>query len=178
MPRLILLAIVALPFVEIGSAILIGQQIGALWTVIALGVLTVTGVMVMRWSGLRVLRDVDAAARTGTVPRGGMLDPVMLLAGGMLLAFPGFVSGLAGLLLVLPFTRPALRWVFAAWAQRRFERMRAHMAAAAEGAPTGVVVVDGEVIHREPTQQEPQSQVVRGEIVENGQSGRDGPTSS
>ncbi|MDS1268971.1 FxsA family protein [Lipingzhangella sp. LS1_29] len=183
MPLLILVAIVALPFLEIWSAILVGQQIGALWTVAALAAASVAGIMVMRWSGLRVIRDIDATARTGEMPRRGMLDPVMLLVGGMLLAFPGFVSGALGLLLVLPFTRPALRWVFAAWARRRFERMQARMDAAATGAPPGVVVVDGEVVRRDPEAQassdaadESRPTVIRGEIVDGKPPHGGGPT--
>ncbi|MFE3456900.1 FxsA family protein [Nocardiopsis aegyptia] len=127
MPLLAVLALMALPFVEVWLMIVVGGWIGVPWTLAVLVSLTVLGVFLLRRAGTRAFRDADQAMRTGEPPRGGLLDPLMLMAGGVLLVVPGFVTAFLGLLLVTPVTRPALRWAFAGWAQRRMRRMQERM---------------------------------------------------
>lgn len=127
MPILTVLALMALPFVEVWLMIVVGGVIGVPWTLAALVALTVLGVAVLRRAGTRAFRDADEALRSGQQPRGGLLDPLMLMAGGVLLVVPGFLTAVVGLLLVLPFTRPLLRWAFTGWAQRRMRRMQDRM---------------------------------------------------
>ena len=127
MPVLIVLALMALPFVEVWLMIAVGGWIGAPWTLAALIASMVLGAVVLRRVGTRALRDTDAALRSGRQPRGGLLDPLILMAGGILLVIPGFLTAAVGLLLVLPFTRPLLGWAFTGWAQRRMRRMQDRM---------------------------------------------------
>lgn len=127
MPLLTVLALMALPFLEVWLMIVVGGWIGVPWTLAAIVSLMVLGVAVLRRAGTKAFRDADQAMRSGEPPRGGLLDPLMLMAGGVLLVVPGFITAVLGLLLVLPFTRPALRWAFSGWAQRRMTRMRERM---------------------------------------------------
>ncbi|MFI6576253.1 FxsA family protein [Nocardiopsis sp. NPDC050513] len=127
MPLLTVLALMALPFLEVWLMIAVGGWIGVPWTLAVLVSLLVLGAAVLRRAGTRAFRDADQAMRSGEPPRGGLLDPLMVMAGGVLLIVPGFVTAAVGLLLVLPFTRPALRWAFAGWARRRVRRMRERM---------------------------------------------------
>ncbi|MFC3996339.1 FxsA family protein [Nocardiopsis sediminis] len=124
MPLLIVLALMALPFVEIWLMVLIGQQIGPAWTIVALFALTASGTLVVRRAGTKAFREADAAMRTGQQPQRGVLDTVMLMVGGILLIIPGFLTGALGALMALPFTRPLLRWAFSGWAERRMKKMR------------------------------------------------------
>ncbi|PWV54937.1 FxsA family protein [Nocardiopsis sp. L17-MgMaSL7] len=127
MPLLIVLALMALPFLEVGLMIWVGGQIGVPWTLAALVSLMVLGVAVLRHTGRafrEVVQEADEAMRTGEQPRKGLLDPLMLMAGGILLVIPGFLTAAVGLLLATPVTRPALRWVFAGWAARRMKKMQ------------------------------------------------------
>ncbi|MDA8371549.1 MAG: FxsA family protein [Nocardiopsaceae bacterium] len=123
MPLLIVIALMALPFLEIWLMILVGQQIGVAWTIAALFALSASGLLVLRGAGTKAFRDADEAMRTGVPPQGGLLDTLMLMVGGILLLIPGFVTAAVGTVLALPFTRPALRWVFTAWAERRIAKM-------------------------------------------------------
>jgi UPF0716 protein FxsA len=124
MPLLTVLALMALPFLEVWLMIVVGGWIGVPWTLAALVSLMVLGVAVLRRAGTKAFQDADTAMRSGEPPRGGLLDPLMLMAGGVLLVIPGFITAALGLLLALPFTRPALRWAFAGWAQRRMRKMQ------------------------------------------------------
>lgn len=127
MPLLTVLALMALPFLEVWLMIAVGGWIGVPWTLAALVSLMVLGVAVLRRAGTRAFRDADQAMRSGEQPRGGLLDPLMLMAGGILLVIPGFITAVLGLLMVLPFTRPVLRWAFASWARRRVRGMQERM---------------------------------------------------
>lgn len=184
MPLLLLISLLALPFAEIWVMIVVGQQVGVAATVAALFLASAAGVLVVRQAGSRVFRDFDEALRTGAPPGSGLpgshprgiLDPLMLMVGGILMVLPGFVTGALGLFLALPFTRPALRWVFEAWARRRMERMRAAMAAA--GAETVHVTVEDPSAPRTArppgpfTDGEPQRRVVQGKVVEEDDDGK------
>lgn len=125
MPLLIVLALMALPFAEIGLMIAIGGWIGVPWTIALLFAVSASGVLVLRRAGTKTFRDADAAMRTGTPPQGSLLDTLMMLVGGVLMAIPGFITGAVGAVLALPFTRPLLRWAFVAMAERRMRRMGA-----------------------------------------------------
>lgn len=127
MPLLIVIALMALPFLEIWIMVLAAGQIGVPWTIAALFALTLTGVFVVRRAGTRAFRDTDEAMRTGKEPERGLLDTLMVLVGGILLITPGFITAVLGALLALPVTRPALRWAFQGWARRRMEKMRSRM---------------------------------------------------
>lgn len=127
MPLLTVLALMALPFLEVWLMIVVGGWIGVQWTLAVLVTLMMLGAGVLRYAGTQAFRDADAAMRSGEPPRGGLLDPLMLMAGGILLAVPGFITAALGLLMVLPFTRPVLRWAFTGWAERRMRRMRDRM---------------------------------------------------
>ncbi|WP_141923016.1 FxsA family protein [Haloactinospora alba] len=127
MPLLIVIALMALPFVEVWLMVVVGQQIGAAWTVLALFGLSATGAVVLRSAGIRAHRAVEEAMRTGKSLQNGPLEMLMVMVGGILLLVPGFLTGLLGAVVALPVTRPALRWAFTAWAERRMARMRATM---------------------------------------------------
>ncbi|MEY9211333.1 FxsA family protein [Thermobifida halotolerans] len=166
MPLLILIALMALPFLEIWLMILVGSQIGATWTIASLCALSVVGVLVARRAGRGAYADAQQTLRTGTPLGGDLVDTLMLLAGGVLLAVPGFLTALLGALMALPFTRPALRWLVRSWARRHLDRARAQMEADlltlrdhAPGArvpddrPGAGRVIQGRVIHDDESEQ-------------------------
>ncbi|PSK98025.1 UPF0716 protein FxsA [Murinocardiopsis flavida] len=165
MPLLIVIALMALPFLEIWLMVVVAGWIGVPWTIGALFALTVSGVFVVRRAGTKAFRDADAAMRTGKEPEVGLLDTLMVMVGGILLIIPGFITAALGALLSLPFTRPALRWAFQGWARRRMEKMQARMDT--DLAAMGVRV-------RRPDDGRPGSgTVIRGTVVENEQQRRE-----
>ncbi|GLU48815.1 FxsA family protein [Nocardiopsis ansamitocini] len=170
MPLLFVIALMALPFLEIWVMILVGQQIGVSWTIALLCALTVSGVLVVRRAGRSAYRDVEKAMRTGVQPKDTPLDMLMLLVGGILLVTPGFITAVLGALLVLPVTRPVLRWAFTGWAARRLERMRVRMeadlATLGDAAPGNAPGSGG------PKRTPGGGQVIQGHIVTDDEQGR------
>jgi UPF0716 protein FxsA len=65
----------------------------------------------MRSQGRLAWRRFNVAVAEGRVPAQEAIDGVLVIFGGALLLTPGFVTDVAGALLLLPFTRPLIRRV-------------------------------------------------------------------
>ena len=113
---LILLAVIALPFLEIWAAVWAAQQVGWGPVLIVAALLFGFGIAMVRramqaWRRLAERAQTDPGFQnTGFGPAIG--DAGLLLAGGILLIIPGFITALAGLLLVFPPTRRLLGRAF------------------------------------------------------------------
>lgn len=107
------LAFVLVPVVEIYVLIQVGQVIGAWWTVLLLIADGVLGSYLMRHHGNKAWQALRQALAEHRMPTRELADGALVLIGGTLLVTPGFVSDLAGLFCVLPFTRPLARRLLA-----------------------------------------------------------------
>jgi UPF0716 protein FxsA len=103
--RIILLSLLALPFVEIALFIAIGQAIGILPTLLGIVLTGIAGALVLRWQGTGVLRQMQMRFSAGELPARQMGDAVLIGVAGVLLLIPGYFSDLVGLVLLIPFTR-------------------------------------------------------------------------
>ena len=114
---LLVLLFLITPVVEIYVIIQVGQQIGALATVALLIAESALGAWLVRREGRRAWQALRSAIGTGRLPGGELADAALILVGGTLLLTPGFVTDIAGFLLILPLTRPLARrllgWVLA-----------------------------------------------------------------
>jgi UPF0716 protein FxsA len=109
MARLVPLALLALPFLEIAAFIEVGELIGV-WPTIELTLLaSFAGVVLMRAQGLATLARAREAALADRPPLAELLDGLAILLAGALLIVPGFITDALGLLLFLPPVRRALR---------------------------------------------------------------------
>lgn len=86
---------------EIAAFVAVGEQIGFFLAVLLLIGVSALGPFVIRRVGVAVLgRTQDRLAR-GEVPTREVLDGVVVLAGGLLIMVPGFVSDALGLMLMI-----------------------------------------------------------------------------
>jgi UPF0716 protein FxsA len=121
-------------------------EVAAVWAVNwALGVVATLGLLLAgailgswlaRREGARAGRAFMATARSGRSPHAEITDGMLIGLGGLLIMLPGFVSDVAGLLLLLRPTRGVLR---RAWLRRAERRV----SASTRGR---VIVVDSEVV--------------------------------
>ena len=143
MPPLILFLVifVGAPLVELYVLIEVGSEIGAIFT-IALSVFTaVLGGLLVRWQGLSVLYRVrEVAAREG-MPAVEMLEGVVLLAIGVLLLLPGFITDAVGFALLIT---PVRRWLIVYWLKRRGVMRPADGADANPGGTGSSGYIEGE----------------------------------
>jgi UPF0716 protein FxsA len=108
MPLLLLLFILV-PIAEIYVIIQVGQEIGALWTVILLIADSIIGARLLSWQGRAAWRAFQDALAAGRMPHREILDGVLVVLGGAFLLTPGFITDVFGLLLLVPPTRAVIR---------------------------------------------------------------------
>jgi UPF0716 protein FxsA len=119
MPAVVLVALfVVLPILEIYVIIQVGQEIGALWTVLLLVFESILGAWIVKREGARAWQALTTALNTGRMPGRELADAALVLVGGTLLLTPGFVTDVFGFFFVLPFTRPIARRILG-WAVTR-----------------------------------------------------------
>src|SRR4051812_13028990 len=94
---------IVVPLIEIGLFAFLGQTIGVLPTLLGVLVTAVAGSLLIRWQGLKVLRDLQATMARGELPARQVGDAMLIGLGGLLLLLPGYFSDLIGLLLLMPF---------------------------------------------------------------------------
>ncbi len=110
------LVFVVIPLVEITVAVQVAHHIGGANTILLLLLFSIAGAWLAKREGFQVLRRMRDQVDRGVVPANELIDGVLVLSAGMLLLVPGFVTGVLGLLLLLPPTRIAVRGVL----RRRF----------------------------------------------------------
>jgi UPF0716 protein FxsA len=104
-----LLLFVVLPLAEIYVAVQVSHAIGALNTVVLLALLSIGGLWLAKFAGFGVINRIRRQLQTGQMPTNELIDGGLILAAGILLLVPGFITGLAGLLLLFPPSRTLAR---------------------------------------------------------------------
>ena len=95
------------PLAEIGAFILIGREIGILWTLAMVFFTAVLGSILLRVQGFGLLARIQSETQAGRVPGRELVHGVMILIAGVLLLTPGFITDTIGFLLFVPFIRDA-----------------------------------------------------------------------
>lgn len=116
MLALLALAFVVVPLVELYVIIEVGQTIGVLNTIAVMLVVSLVGAWLARHEGTSVLRRIREQLDAGRLPTDELIDGALVLAGGLLLLTPGFVSDAVGIVALFPPTRAIAR----AFLRRRF----------------------------------------------------------
>jgi UPF0716 protein FxsA len=152
MALLLVVLFLIVPIVEIAVIVQVGQQIGAVPTILLLLVESALGAWLVKREGGRAWLALRTASATGRLPSRELADAGLVLVGGTLLLTPGFVTDVAGFFLILPPTRPlarrALGWILA----RRATRVVSRRTGVPPGAwRTGGRVVPGEVVRDDPS---------------------------
>lgn len=108
-PALIPLAALLTAFVEIVVFALVGWWIGIGWAALLVIAASLTGAYLLKREGVRAWRGFRGAARAGRPPGDQVTDGVVGLAGALLLAVPGLLTGLVGIVALLPPVRRLVR---------------------------------------------------------------------
>lgn len=105
--------LLAVPIAEIAVFILVGGQIGILWTFALILLTAVLGSILLRIQGFQIINRLREETNAGRVPGRELGDGAMILVAGVLLLTPGFVTDTLGFLLFFPPFR-TLIWSFMA----------------------------------------------------------------
>lgn len=150
--RWVLAALILLPLVEIVVLVAVGRSIGLLWTIALLVGMALLGAWLSRRETGRTLRALQRSVESGRMPTDEATDAILVVTGGFLLILPGFLSDVIGLLLVLPFTRPAARRLLQHLVARQARTLGASAGVGVryDRTAAGGQVIEGEVVSEEP----------------------------
>jgi UPF0716 protein FxsA len=112
------LAFTIVPFLEIYLLIKVGSYIGAFTTVMVVILTGFLGALLARYQGLQTILRIRESLQRAEIPAGDMLDALLILVAGIVLLTPGFLTDIAGLLLLIPRTRSLSK----VWIRKRFTR--------------------------------------------------------
>jgi UPF0716 protein FxsA len=116
---LVPLVLLGAAVLELVAFVLVGRVLGFGWAVLLVMAASATGLLLLRREGMRAWRGFRAAADAGRPPGDQVIDGLVGLLAGGLLALPGVVSGAAGLLLAVPPVRRLARRRIQVAAERR-----------------------------------------------------------
>ena len=116
---LLFLLFLIVPFLELYVLIQVGQVIGALPTIGLLIAISVVGAWLVKREGFATLARARERIDAGQMPGRELVDGVLILLAGALLVSPGFLTDVAGVLLLLTPVRDALRGATVGWLARR-----------------------------------------------------------
>lgn len=106
---LIVAVLIVVSAIEITVVVVVGHAIGWAWTLLLLLATSAIGGWLLRREGGRAWRAFREDAVNRRPPGNAATDGVLVLAGGVLMLVPGFVSNVVGLFLLLPPTRHLVR---------------------------------------------------------------------
>jgi len=104
--------------IEIWGIYMVGRWIGGFWTFGLLLATCLLGAYLIQTEGRKVWRQIQQMMQQGQMPGHKMLEGLCVLAGGILLIVPGFLTDLVGITMILPFTRSAYRLLLYRWLER------------------------------------------------------------
>ncbi len=112
------LAFTLIPVLELYLLIKIGAVIGALNTLVLVILTGFAGAYLARMQGMQTMRRVRSQLQQGIMPAEDLIDAVIIFVAGIVLLTPGFLTDLAGLLLLFP----ASRFHFKRWLRQKFDQ--------------------------------------------------------
>lgn len=108
LPAIAIIVLFLLAAAELAVLVEIADGIGVLPTLALLIGVGVVGMALVRRQGLATLRRVAAAAQANQPPVAELFDGACILAAGLLMLLPGFLSDVVGCALLLPPLRRVL----------------------------------------------------------------------
>jgi UPF0716 protein FxsA len=101
----LLLALIAVPLLEIAAFIMVGGEIGVAATLLLVLLTAMAGAMMLRYQGVAVLTRIRTELQADRVPARELAHGAMITVAAILLLVPGFITDMIGLLLFVPGVR-------------------------------------------------------------------------
>jgi UPF0716 protein FxsA len=134
----LLLIVVGLPILEITLMINIGQQIGALNTVLIIFFTAFVGVYYAKIEGINTIKSGMTNLYKNKIPFYEMLSGASIAIAAILLILPGFISDIIGFLLLIPFTR---KIIINYWLKNKYQKNKYQ-----KNKKTNEDIIDAEII--------------------------------
>jgi UPF0716 protein FxsA len=100
-----LAVLIVVPLLEIVAFIGMAYLVGLLWALLLVLLTSAAGGLLVARTGSRAFRTLRASLAAGRRPGQEVTDGALLFAGSLLILVPGFLTDLAGALLLVPVVR-------------------------------------------------------------------------
>ena len=117
-------ALLLVPAAEIIILLYAGNTIGIMPTLLLILISGIGGVYFAKRQGLKALTDLRSRMGTMEAPGNAVIDGVCIFLGGILLIMPGFISDIAGLLLLFKGPRNLIRPLIVRWIYKKMKQGR------------------------------------------------------
>lgn len=120
--RYFLIALLCAPIIEIAVFLLAGKLFGIAETLIFIIGTGVMGGYLLKKQGFKAYKNVQEKLRSGQLPGDAILDGLCVLAGGVLLVLPGFLSDIVGVFILFPPTKKLVKGLLLQSMQRKLQK--------------------------------------------------------
>ena len=117
----LLILFVVVPVTELYILIEVGKRIGSLTTI---GIIIFTGILgayLVKNQGFKILRKIQNDLNEGIMPGDSLIQGAIILAGGILLLTPGFVTDIVGFIFLIPVSRNVVKKYLLKWLQGKIK---------------------------------------------------------
>ena len=118
----LILAFVFVPIAEIALLLYSGSAIGIFPTILLIIITGIGGAYLAKRQGLKAWTELRTRMATMETPGNAIIDGVCIFFGGILLIMPGFITDIAGVLLLFKGPRKLLRPLIVAWLYRKMKK--------------------------------------------------------
>ncbi len=114
----LILAFTLLPIVEIYLLIKLGSFIGAFNTVLIVIFTAILGGYLSKTEGTKTFSQIRWNLNHGKIPTEDLLDALLIFIAGAVFLTPGFITDIAGLILLIPTSRKQIKHLL----RKKFEQ--------------------------------------------------------
>jgi len=111
----LLILFVIVPITELYILIEVGKKIGSLTTI---GIIILTGIIgayLVKNQGFMILKKIQNDLNEGIMPGDSLIQGAIILAGGIFLLTPGFVTDIIGFIFLIPVSRRVVKKYLLKW---------------------------------------------------------------
>jgi len=118
----LLILFVIIPVTELYILIEVGKRIGSLTTISIIIFTGILGSYLVKNQGFMILKKIQNDLNDGIMPGDSLIQGVIILAGGILLLTPGFVTDTVGFIFLIPASRNVIKKYLLKWLKGKIEK--------------------------------------------------------
>lgn len=118
----LLMLFIIVPVVELYILIEVGKKIGSLTTI---GIIILTGILgayLVKSQGFMILKKIQNDLNEGILPGNSLIQGAIILAGGILLLTPGFITDIIGFIFLIPASRRVVKKYLLKWLKGKIKK--------------------------------------------------------
>lgn len=118
----LLILFVIIPVTELYILIEVGKRIGSLTTISIIIFTGILGAYLVKNQGFMILKKIQNDLNDGIMPGDSIIQGAIILAGGILLLTPGFVTDTVGFIFLIPVSRNVIKKYLLKWLKGKIEK--------------------------------------------------------